>query len=124
MSVQYPGSPAALLGVIHHHRLDTSFNFTPEIYSRIGRFCLVLCLCCVRLMIQINEVSGVIFFPYSSTRNSWLLDLCTGTENQLMDFRTTVIDSSRHVLTGSIVRISLLRHQLVTYGTRQWAILE
>ena len=73
-------------------------------------------------MIQINEVSGVILFLYSSTRNSWLLNLCK--ENQPMDFRTKVIDSSRHVLTGSIVRISLLSHQLVTYGTRQWAILE
>jgi hypothetical protein len=35
ISVQYPGCRAAILGVIHHHRSDTSFNFTPEIYSRI-----------------------------------------------------------------------------------------
>ena len=44
MSVQYPGCRAAILGVIHHHCSDTSFNFTPEIYSRIEsqrRFCLV-----------------------------------------------------------------------------------
>ena len=49
MSVQYPGGRAAILGVIHHHRLDTSFNFTPEIYSRIesqkGAF--ALCCACV-----------------------------------------------------------------------------
>ncbi len=35
MSVQYPGGRAAILGVIHRHRLGTSFNFTPEIYSKI-----------------------------------------------------------------------------------------
>jgi hypothetical protein len=29
MSVQYPGGRAAILGVIHRHRSETSFNFTP-----------------------------------------------------------------------------------------------
>jgi hypothetical protein len=47
MSVQYPGCRAAILGVIRHHRSDTSFNFTPEIYSRIESqkraFALSLC---------------------------------------------------------------------------------
>jgi hypothetical protein len=47
MSVQYPGCRAAILGDLHHHRSDTSFNFTPEIYSRIESqkraFALSLC---------------------------------------------------------------------------------
>ena len=55
MYVQYPGCRAAILGDIHHHRSDTSFDFTPEIYSRIEsqkRFCLEFVW---RLKIQINE---------------------------------------------------------------------
>ena len=55
MYVQYPGCRAAILGDIHHHRSDTSFDFTPEIYSRIEsqkRFCLEFVW---QLKIQINE---------------------------------------------------------------------
>ena len=47
MYVQYPGCRATILGDIHHHRSDTSFNFTPEIYSRVESqkraFALSLC---------------------------------------------------------------------------------
>jgi hypothetical protein len=55
MYVQYPGCRAAILGVIHHHRSDASFNFTPEIYSRIESQSALLPWVCVALMIQINE---------------------------------------------------------------------
>ena len=57
MSVQYPGCRAAILGVIHHHCSDTSFNFTPEIYSRIesqkGAF--ALCYACVAATHDSNQ---------------------------------------------------------------------
>ena len=33
MSAQYPGSRTAILGVIHRHCSETSFNFTPEIFT-------------------------------------------------------------------------------------------
>ena len=72
MSVQYLGCCAAILGVIHHHCSDTSFNFTPEIYSRIESQKGAFALCyAVRLMIQINEEVRVNFFPiqfYVGTR--------------------------------------------------------
>jgi hypothetical protein len=57
MSVQYPGCRAAILGVIHHHCLDTTFIFIPEIYCRIDAF---LPIVCVATHVQIKVITDQI----------------------------------------------------------------
>jgi hypothetical protein len=76
MSVQYPGCRAAILGAIHRHRSHTSFNFTPEIYSRIESQKRLLPVFVCDTQIQIKRARAHTMVPDRPEKASRSYDSC------------------------------------------------